>query len=99
MMAYADTIADAALHGGILPAADLQQCYENANLVEGKVIWTSWIYIHASNIFQTFIHIYTRIDIHICVYLNMRRIANLNILLIHLTILILIYIVRSWLSD
>lgn len=37
MIAYADTIADAALHGGLLPAADLQQCYENANLAEGKV--------------------------------------------------------------
>lgn len=37
MVAYADTIADAALHGGFLSAADLQQCYDRANLVEGKV--------------------------------------------------------------
>ncbi|GAB1869264.1 Pheromone-binding protein Gp-9 [Camponotus japonicus] len=38
MIAYADTIADAALHGGLLPAADLQQCYENANLAEADLI-------------------------------------------------------------
>ncbi|EFN60219.1 hypothetical protein EAG_03191 [Camponotus floridanus] len=31
---YANTIADIALHGGLLSAADLQQCYENANLAE-----------------------------------------------------------------
>lgn len=36
MVAYASTIADAALHGTSLSAVDLQQCYENANLTESK---------------------------------------------------------------
>lgn len=37
MVAYADTIADVALHGGFLSATDLQQCYDRADLIEGKV--------------------------------------------------------------
>nr|ADX36422.1 putative odorant binding protein precursor [Nylanderia nr. pubens LZ-2010]ADX36427.1 putative odorant binding protein [Nylanderia nr. pubens LZ-2010]AEG74452.1 putative odorant-binding protein precursor [Nylanderia nr. pubens LZ-2011] len=38
MIAYANTIADTALHGESLPAADLEQCYERANLVEADLI-------------------------------------------------------------
>lgn len=36
MFAYANTIADIAMYGGSLSSADLQQCYETANLAEGK---------------------------------------------------------------
>ncbi|KAL6438856.1 hypothetical protein ACFW04_003736 [Cataglyphis niger] len=38
MAAYADTIADVALHGGVLSATDLQQCYDRANLIEADLI-------------------------------------------------------------
>ncbi|XP_011875637.1 PREDICTED: uncharacterized protein LOC105566332 [Vollenhovia emeryi] len=38
MVAYANTIADIALYGGSLSTADLQQCYEFANLTEADVI-------------------------------------------------------------
>jgi len=38
MVAYANTIADIALYGGSLPTADLQQCYESANITEADVI-------------------------------------------------------------
>jgi len=38
MVAYANTITDLALYGGSLSTADLQQCYKNANLAEGKLL-------------------------------------------------------------
>ncbi|XP_072754114.1 pheromone-binding protein Gp-9-like [Anoplolepis gracilipes] len=38
MIAYADTIADEALHGGSLSATDVQQCYESADLTEAGLI-------------------------------------------------------------
>ncbi|XP_071579502.1 pheromone-binding protein Gp-9-like [Temnothorax nylanderi] len=38
IVVYADTIADIALHGGVLSTADLQECYNNANLAETDLI-------------------------------------------------------------
>ncbi|TGZ49410.1 hypothetical protein DBV15_11913 [Temnothorax longispinosus] len=38
IVVYADTIADIALHGGVLSTADLQECYNNANLAETNLI-------------------------------------------------------------
>ncbi|XP_011875636.1 PREDICTED: pheromone-binding protein Gp-9-like [Vollenhovia emeryi] len=38
IVVYADTIKDIALHGGSLSTADLQECYNNANLAEADLI-------------------------------------------------------------
>lgn len=47
MIAYANTIIDIALYGGSLSIADLQQCYKNVNLTEGKFFkFLRLIYLH-----------------------------------------------------